>query len=255
MKRKYTNGNMPYKKRKYEAHTTSTSIANAAARRATAAAGETKYFDANLADTAIAGSTLTTWVGTEMDPAAPALDTLFVPSTGTDIINRIGRKVCVKALKMNITTTIPAIAAQTTARAAAVIRYILYQDMQTNGAQAQGEDVMGSTGTLTNITNDLQFMSLANLGRFKVLWDKRFVIQDPNFAGTGTADTYDGNGKKIVHKVRLKFPKGIIFNFKSSVTPSVVDLVDNSFHFLATVDNGALAPTVKYACRTSFKDM
>lgn len=156
---------------------------------------------------------------------------------------------------MNITTTVAAVAAGTTGRAAASIRYVLFQDKQTNGAQVVATEVMANAATsVTGMTADLDFMSLANLGRFNILWDKRFIMRDPNFASTGAADTYDSNGLKVSHKVRHKFIKPVPVNFKTATTEQNANVVDNSFHFIGVVDNNALAPQVKYVCRTSFYD-
>lgn len=211
--------------------------------------GETKYFDSFLAKTNIAGSGLTNWIGTNVDPLSSL--TLFSPDLGTDIDDRIGRKVAVMSIKMNITISVAAQAAGSAADEASVVRLIMFQDMQSNGAQALGNEVMEGAPA---VANDLQFQNRGHFGRFKVLWDKRFVLQDPNFAGTGAADTFDQQGLKKVLKLRKKFKTPVTVNFGTSGLGLGTSIVDNSWHILATTDSNQLVPQISYVCRTSYKD-
>lgn len=215
--------------------------------------GETKYFDSGLIKTNIAGNGLSSWLGTNVDPAGlGSTMTLFAPALGTDIDNRIGRKVMVMSIKMNITISIAAQAAGSAADEACVIRLIMFQDKQSNGTQATGDQLM--EGNPAGVFNDLQFQNRGNFGRFKVIWDKRFVLQDPNFAGTGTADTYDQQGLKKVLKLRKKFKQGELVHFFAGTATTAAQIVDNSWHLLATCDSNQLVPQISYVCRTSYKD-
>jgi len=254
MKRKtsFYDDKKPYKKRKTSYRNTNVSPATVAAiQRVVARNTEMKYYDCATTGTP-AISSASAWTGSELDPATR--DCLFCPVLGSDINQRIGRKCLVNSIKMNFTVTFPAVAAGATGRAAANIRLICYQDKQANGTQSQGEDLMATTATNAVGTAETFFMNVAQLGRFNVLWDKRFVLQDPNFSGTGTADTYDANGRTIVLKMRHKFKEPVVVNFTAVATETVTAIVDNTFHLIGITNNTALAPTIGYTCRVGYKD-
>lgn len=217
--------------------------------------GETKYYDAAgsyVLSTGAAGN----WTGTEIDPNTPSsLLTLFDPILGTDITNRIGRRVMVKGMKINLDVNVAALAGTNLGgRDPAVIRVIVYMDKQTNAAQSLGSQLM-APAALQGANAEQHFQSLANLGRFKVLWDQRFVIEDPNVGSTQAADTYDINGIVVIRKMRLKFKRGIIVNFNATNGGTVADIVDNSFHIIACASSISMGPVLSYVVRTSYKDV
>jgi hypothetical protein len=66
-----------------------------------------------------------------------------------------------------------------------LIRIILCIDQQTNGSQMNGEDLMQDPVTNSSNVSINSFQNLQNLGRFRVLKDKTFTLNNP-------AVTYDG---------------------------------------------------------------
>lgn len=218
-------------------------------RRAPRLALERKYFDEERAATAIVAAAAD-WTGSEADPAA--VNTLFAPVTGADINNRIGRKVDVMNLRLNLVVNIPAQTAQTTTDTAGVVRIVLVQDMQSNAAQLNGEDVL-SSGDATQAVN--MFRNTAFLSRFRILKDKIVSMQDPNMVNVGaTPTTFEQNGLVRRLKMAVKFHKPVRVTFNSTNGGTIADIVDNSFHVLAIVNSGTLAPTLAYKCRTTFVD-
>lgn len=214
--------------------------------------GETKYYD-QFASATLGTGAAGAWTGTNVDPAA-GVNTLFVPILGTDISNRIGRRVLLKSIKANFDVNIPALAGTNLGgRDPAVIRLICFMDMQTNGAQATGDMLMGPIGP--SAIAEQHFQNLGNLGRFKILYDKRFTIQDPNIGSTQAADTYDINGIVVSQKMRVKFRKGIIVNFNATNGGTVADIIDNSIHVICCASSIAMGPVLSYTCRTSYKDV
>jgi len=107
--------------------------------------GESKYFDTFLSASAVPEST--DWTGTEKDPVT--LLTLFAPQEGSDINQRVGRKVSVYKihLKGYIQTTVTQNSDDVFAPPST--RCILYIDQQSNKLQSQGEDIMGAPGAAT----------------------------------------------------------------------------------------------------------
>lgn len=214
------------------------------------AASESKYFDSFKESLTLDEASAAT--RKEADPAT--LNTLFCPQEGSDIDNRIGRKVAVHkiVLKMVLVPDVTSTAAA--AVTGSIVRIGLVIDEQTNGTQAQSEDVYEAIGTPTVPNNANYFQNKANFGRFRVLKDKCYpmgpamVFNDA--AGTGT---YTFQEKCI--KWTRKFVSPVIVKFNGTNGGTVGDIVDNSFHLYAWKNNGAGNYALSYTCRTYYKDM
>lgn len=205
---------------------------------------ERKYDTLTLGATALVAS-LSDWTATEFDPTA---NSLFAPVQGDDFNQRDGRKVAVLAIKIRGLVNVPDASDLTASRSGTKVRIIVYQDKQTNGAQAQGEDVMQSVAN-----NALQtFQNPANFGRFRVLKD--MVM---NLVPGGV--TYDGTnieqfGRTYSFKINIRFRKPVIVHYNSTTTATITAIVDNSFHLIANTNSIELAPTIQYVVRTTFID-
>lgn len=211
-------------------------------------ATERKYFDATRTNLALTAPN--TWAGTEVDP--PTLNTLFCPVEGSDINERIGRKVSVLSIKIRGTFYVPVQANQTATDLGAFVRFILFQDLQTNGSQAQGEELMTGSGVNAPL-NISQFQSTANFGRFRVLKDKVQSLRDPQIAWDGT--NIEQSGYYVPFKCSYNFAKPVMVRFNSTNGGSVADIVDNSFHMIAMIPQSSLAPEIYYVCRTVYVDV
>lgn len=208
---------------------------------------EMKYFDAAKAATALVAST--DWTGTEFDPTANAL---FTPAQGNLINQRDSRKVHVRSLKMKGVINVPAQINQTAIDASCDVRLILYQDMQTNGAQSQGEDVM-SNASSTAVGTFCGFMDLDNLGRFKILKEKIIHLPVPPVSWDGT--NVEQGGVSVPFKFNCKWRSpGLLVHFNAGNNATVADIVDHSFHIIAQATDIGLAPTIAYQVRTGYKD-
>jgi len=207
---------------------------------------ENRYFDTERTSTTIAVN-VASWTGSEYDPNTSAMLCLFAPSQGDDIANRQGRKVFVKKISVHGVLTCPTQTGQSSADLPPLIRVVLYQDMQTNGAQSQGEDVF-STGAGSDAIH--MFQNPANFGRFKVWKDKMYTFPPaPISALAGPAIEQSGMVKNF--KMIIK-PK-VIVNYNATGANTVADVVDNSFHILAMSSPAGLAPTITYKTRTVFE--
>lgn len=210
---------------------------------------EMKYFDTVLAGTAIPASL--DWTATEFDP--PTFLTLCAPIQGTAINQRVGRKIAIHSVKLRGTVTVAPQATQSAADLPTVVRLIVVHDKQTNTLQAQGEQVMdGTSGTSDGCTN--AFMSLANFGRFKILHDERIILQDPNLAGEVAAANVISNGIIQIWEAMIKFKTPVIVHFNATNGGTILDIVDHSFHVMATCKNAALVPQLTYVARVGYKD-
>lgn len=207
-------------------------------------AGEMKYFDTEFSG---AIPSVAAWTGTEMDPAT--FLTLCVPVVGSAINQRIGRAIKVHKIKIRGIVTCAAQVDQTAGDAPAVLRLILYQDMQTNASQAQGEQVMTGATTSSNVN---MFQNIDNFGRFRVLKDKIITMANPNFTWDGTNLETMGLARTFKMNINFKVPVEIRFNATNGGT--IADIVDNSFHVIANAYSTGLVPTLNYACRVCYKE-
>lgn len=212
--------------------------------------GEMKYFDSSVSNNAIAAVT-TSWTGTGQDPAT--LNTLFCPTVGAAINQRIGREVKVLKIKIRGYIRVDAQATQSTADAASYLRIILFQDTQTNAQQATGAQlIQDGSAAGTTVT---AFQNLANTGRFRVLKDKVINLSNLNMANaTGAANGVIQAALKRQFKIIHRFRKPVSVRFNATNGGSIADIVDNSFHIVVATDANAYAPTFNYACRVCYKE-
>lgn len=219
------------------------------------AAGEMKYLDTERSATAIPANA--TWQGTEFPPNTLMSDaytpnTICVPVVGSAINQRIGREVKVHKIAVTGTVVVAVQGDQTAGDAAAQIRIALVQDTQTNAAQAQGEQIFQPPVNASAVASVNAFQSLENLGRFRVLKDKRFIMQNPNVAYDGTNIEQQGliRGFKFVYKPK----KPISVRFNSTNGGTIADIVDHSWCVYAVCASTALAPTIQYQARCYYKE-
>lgn len=210
---------------------------------------ESKYFDSLLSAQAIAEAT--TWTGTELDPAT--LNTLFAPSQGDDINQRVGRKVSVYKIALRGVIRFTSLADQADVLSNEAVRLILFMDKHTNSAQAQGEQLMAIPATMTSETAFSSFQNLENLGRFRVLKDNIYYPSDV-VSGTDGTNTNSLAANAVPFKMTVKFKTPVIVRYNASENNSVADVVDNSFHLLGIKSGASGAHTITYVCRTYYKD-
>lgn len=218
-----------------------------------APAGEMKYFDTERSVTAIPAST--DWTATEFPPNVGTPTTLVVPTVGSAINQRIGREIKLHKLKIRGNIVMDPQTGQSAGDASAQIRVLVVQDMQTNGAQAQGEQIM-TDPTAADAKNAISaFQSLDNLGRFRVWKDKTYVIQNPNMANdTGATGGVVQQGLIKPIKFMLNFKNPIPVRFNGTNGGTIADIVDNSFCVYATCTNAALVPRLTYNARACYKE-
>lgn len=208
-----------------------------------------KYFDSSKAATSIAAST--DWTGTELDPGT--LDTVFAPTVGSAINQRIGRKVHVVKISIKGTIIVTAQTGQSAGDGRSVIRLSLVQDNQTNGVQMQGEEVYRSEGAAA--LNVHSHRSLDNLDRFRVLKDKVMILQNPNAVNdTGSTGGIVQQGLARTFKLTHKFANPPTVNFNGTNGGTIADTVNTSWHVIGCTDSAALAPQIVYTCRVYYKE-
>jgi len=224
---------------------------------------EMNYFDSILVDSLLSSTTV--WGASNVaDPTAypvAGINTLFAPTQGTAINNRLGRKVFVHRLRMKgmlfqpgglITGTIGQSPQQ-------LVRLILFCDKQTNATQV-GPATLMSAYSASRSAVITSFQNRDQVGRFEVYKDKTFVMPTPTVSaywdGAATQQYQEGVVKPFKFTVTFKTPMQICFNALSGGT--IGDIVDNSFHLFAQCSSSAVAtttaPQISYQCRTYFKE-
>lgn len=207
---------------------------------------ERKYFDTeySAAIPALAAS----WAGGEADPAT--FLSLFQPARGTDYNQRIGRKVQLLSLKIRGHVTCTSQADQTAADPGSGCRVILVHDRQTNAAQLNAEDVI-SSGAGSQAIN--MFQNPAFFGRFRVMKDKRWILESPSMTYDGT--NVEQSGLQYNFEWIWKFRKPMYIHFNGTDGGTIADTIDNTFHIIAGTNSASLVPVLAYKCRATFVDV
>ena len=215
--------------------------------------GEMKYFDTERTQGNLAAST--DWTATEYPPNVGTPNTICVPVQGTAINNRVGREVTVYKIKVRGLITVSAQTGQNAGDNYSVCRVALVQDTQTNGAQAQGEEIFAAPVTASAVQASSSFQSLANTGRFKVWKDKWIVMEDPNMANdTGATGGIVTTGIAKRFSFVKTFKKGLKVRFNGTNGGTIADIVDHSWSIYANTTFTTLTPQITYQARVSYKE-
>lgn len=151
--------------------------------------------------------------------------------------NRDGRQIVLKKIQMVATVTLPDDTASNYVSTDEV-RVMLVQDKQCNGAQATIADVL--------CTADIDsFNCMANARRFRVLYNKRIVVNSQIFtipsAGTPTMESAS---KRLQKYIQCNIP----ITYDASVD-AITDLTSNHLFFIFISRNGAINVNMSYRLR------
>lgn len=205
---------------------------------------EDGYFDTERSATAVP-NVAASWTGTEMDPNTSAMLCLFAPVQGDDISNRRARKVFVKKIRISGQLGFSAQSAQAAGSTAPIIRILVYQDKQTNGAQVSPATLMGS-GNGSDAVH--MFQSTAGFGRFKMLKDKTYVMNPLTLASFGGANSFATSAVQKEFSITVK--PNCWVNYNATNGGTVADVIDNSFHL--AVNCSQTGCVIQYKVRTVF---
>ncbi len=153
------------------------------------------------------------------------IDDSVVASTGTIVTNscvvidqgtgesqRLGRKITVKQISWRMDIVMPEFDAVADPANEDVVRIILYQDKQTNGAAAVVGDILESA-------NYQSFNNLANKSRFRTLMDRTYAINTSALASDG-AGVVSGSGMTIADTFFKKC--NIVIEYDNSGTDGAI---------------------------------
>lgn len=191
--------------------------------RALPNSSETKYNDCEVSGAITANWVFLTQVSISPTSASPVnlanTNSLVAIAQGTTQNSRIGNKMTVYRVRVQGQLSMNA---TTSAISASYARIVLVLDTQANGTMAAASDVFESTAA--GVTNLFAFQNMDNVGRFRVLKDKRFKIEVPSYS----ASDPDGavTPVKLSHKLK---DCPIMF---SSTTGAVSEIRSNNLFLL-----------------------
>jgi len=159
---------------------------------------------------------------------------LCTPQLGTDMTNRVGRKILVKSVQVRGLVRTERSELLTAAQIPAqMCRYMILVDMQPNGALPNITDVLKTA-------NPVSPMNLNNRDRFRVLLDKSFTL-DPWLYNTTASTALASASNQIKYfKKYIKCNQEMIFNATNGGT--VADITSGNI-FQIVLGNQAVSAT------------
>lgn len=224
---------------------------------------ETKYFDCGISATVTTAGT--TWADTEVtcanyidangSPAVYTNSALIPTAVGSGYGQVDGNRYRLKKIRVRGTLSTADLTDQADPPGFVACRLLLVMDLQPNGAQAQGEDIIQDYGDAA--VNRSSFMRVSTQGgRFRILKDEFILLQAATSAtdGANTSSTAYYGGQ---FSWKYQPQKPLVVNIKSgNATPTVAGLVNCNIFMLAycTRGNTATAVTVQGASRAYYVD-
>jgi len=143
-------------------------------------------------------------IATTVDSGTSSVTALCVPTPGTDMTNRIGRKILIRSVYIKgMARPLNSIDPDDGLVAPQYLRVALVMDFQPNGSTAAAIDIFTSTNAISNI-------NLNNRDRFKIISDKYYNLGAFFYDAT---NFMIGCDKSIVNvKIYKKCKYEVIFN-------------------------------------------
>ncbi len=227
----------PYKKK---ATKRSYSSRNGSARIA-ASGAEKKFFDISV----ISLNTVTTWAGGELDDAT-ALSLSAIPQ-GVEQSQRIGRTAHVMSINIRGFVDYNSLEQQTAPVTQRFVRLVLVQDMQTNQAQLNAEDVMLP---VASNAEQLSFRNLQFVDRFKVLGDQTIYFPMNSQMNEGAVNSFALGGELIPFSFAYKFSGAGMKQIFDDTGATVADMTTNSLHLIGA--SNSIGVEVNYNSRIRY---
>lgn len=210
---------------------------------------EKKYLDCNrtlltlTAPTDIAGSEISPTAGT-----GGCVGCLSSPGTGSAFNQRDGAKIQLKSILVKGMILVPPQLDQSGMDTACIVTVALVMDTQTNGATLDSESVYtnpgGQAAQNCNVLRNVSFTE-----RFKVLKMTQFTLPQVSASYDGT--NIEVSGTSIPFTLSSKLNATVKFT-SGSTTADVANVIDNSLHIIAWVNNTAYGAQIGYNSRLRF---
>ncbi len=156
---------------------------------------------------------------------------------------RIGRKCILKSIMWRGTLNMALLAAATL-RADEIVRVLVYQDTQANGATAAVTDILEAADAHS-------FNNLANKGRFRTLMDKRYAIRPSASAGDGATNDTAAAKTAVSFFKRCNIP----LEFSGVANPAAItEMRSNNIGILLISESNAGSIALNSKVRLRFSD-
>ncbi len=149
---------------------------------------------------------------------------------GTGESQRLGRKITVKSINWRMEILTPEFDAQATPANEEIVRIIIYQDKQTNGAAATVLEILETA-------NYQSFNNLANKSRFRTLMDRTYALNTQNLASDG-AGLVSGSGMTIQDSFYKKC--NIVIEYDNSGTDGAITTQRSNNIGILTISKSAV---------------
>lgn len=221
---------------------------------------ETKYFDTYFAatinasaDWATTSVAMSNYMNADGSTVSAYTDAALLPSAiGSGYGQVVGNKYNLKKLRIRgeIRPTVQSDQADVPTPIA--VRVLLVHDRQANGVQATGNQIFTDWGAAIDQTYSFQSISAGGGSRFRILYDKTFMM-NPAVAATDGANTNSGIVNGIPFKISKTWKKGLLNVIKSGAsTPTVASLSSNNIFLLAHASSGS--PLLRGNSRAYYMD-
>lgn len=220
---------------------------------------ETKYVDGYRDNANIAPLSNTAdddWSGTEVPLTnnTATYGCLPIPRIGDEYSDRDGRRIFIKSIRIKANIIWGGDDDISAPDTTGLVRIIVVQDTQTNGAAMSAEDAIGTgqgsdgnkctsgTGGAINLPSNP-----SGWGRFKILSD--VVIEPPTRPAYG--DSTSGDVLAMVRSYAVTVRPNCYVNF-SAATGAIASVIDNSFHLLVATQTSTAMVSASWYARTAF---
>lgn len=210
---------------------------------------ESKYFDTETSAFAVAENT-TNWAST--NDVIKGL--ICVPTEGSDIDNRVGRRISVYKIAVRGIIYATVLPDQADVVHTPDFRCILWMDTQCNATVTDSSVLMQGGTAATPLVPFTAFQNTANLGRFRVLKDKIYRGRDVT-VGTDGASTLSEQMDDVTFKLTHKFKTPVTVRFNAANAGAIGDIVNVAFYLSIQKSGTGFAHATTVRTRAYYKDL
>lgn len=225
--------------------------------------GETKYFDTSFQQSPIASAA--DWTGTEVPctnyiqsdgttVGSYTASALIPSANGAGYGQVVGSKYSIKKIRVRGQVVAAALPDQADVPAMQTVRLVLVEDLQPNGAQAQGEDVFTDLGGAAQVQYSFLAMAAGAGGRFRILKDEILTLQ-PASSGTDGTNTNSVVLEGATFNWTWAPKKSVPVRIKANASsPAVAALSDRNIFLLAHSSAGTVSIAINGCARCYYND-
>jgi hypothetical protein len=210
---------------------------------------ELKFLDQGKANTVLSQ----TWAVYDPNDQTPSQHCLNGVAQGDGPSTRDGLRYQAKSLHIKGSLSLAPIVDGNSPRSSHIFRIAVVCDTMTRASQLNATDVFKAAaigGTAHTGHNVYSFRNLEHTTRFRVLYDKTFVLTPQAAAGSGDGHI-ESSGVTKAFSINLKIPEKLGAIQCVNAGSDIAGIQNNSFHVIACTDSAA-GGTIEYMSRLRF---